>query len=196
MKPLKIIFSLALLFCTFFLMTGCSDDDAPEAENEEEEITEVILTFSPTTGGDPLVFSWVDPDGSGTQQPVIDPIVLNQNTAYTLTIELYGPNGEDFTEEIEEEADEHMFFFGWTGSLFTSPEGNGNISNRSGTVNYGTDLDSRGLPLGLSTTWATGEAATGTFRIVLKHQPGIKTANSTVNDGETDADNTWSVTIE
>ena len=76
----------------------------------------------------------------------------------------------DNTSQVEEEAAEHMFFFAWTGDVFSDPTGDGNADNRADDVNY-SDQDAGGLPLGLSTEWTTGDASAGTFRVVLKHQP-------------------------
>ncbi|WP_224996703.1 hypothetical protein [Cesiribacter sp. SM1] len=194
MKAAKNIFSFILLLLPFVVLMACSDDDdVPALENEEEVISQVTLTFTPADGADALTFDWTDPEGPTL--PVVDPVVLQANTEYDLTIELYGPNGENITEEVQEEAAEHLFFFGWSDQLFDSPTGTGNISNRSNTVDYG-DTDSNNQPVGLATTWTTGEPASGTFRMVLKHQPNIKSATSTVNDGETDVDITWAVTVE
>jgi hypothetical protein len=102
---------------------------------------------------------------------------------------------EDITEEVREEADEHMFFFSWTDGLFSDPTGNGNVDNRADAVNYD-DADGDGLPLGLNTTWSTGPASSGSFRVILKHQPdGIKTATSGSSDGDTDIDISWQISI-
>ncbi|EMR01209.1 hypothetical protein [Cesiribacter andamanensis] len=174
---------------------SCSDDDAPLPENEEEEIAEVVLTFTPVSGGTPLSFTWADPDGEGPQNPTMETISLAPNTEYLMAIELMGPNDEDITEEIAEEDDEHMFFFGWTEGLFSSPSGSGNIAARSGMVNY-EDADANNQPVGLRTRWTTGDAAAGTFRVVLKHQPGAKSATSTVEVGESDVDITWAIAIQ
>lgn len=195
MKTSLTIFFPFLFLFNFFLLAGCSEDEAPEIENEEESITRATLNFTPTGGGNPLVFSWVDPDGDGPQQPVVDPIVLAANTEYKLTIELTGPNNEDITQEIQLEADEHLFFFGWTDELFSSPTGTGNISSRSGEVNYD-DTDKNNLPLGLSTIWTTAGPATGIFTTILKHQPDIKSETSTATDGETDLQIQWNATVQ
>ena len=68
-------------------------------------------------------------------------------------------NGEDITEEIEEEADEHQFWF--------TPAGG--VSDRV-TVSID-DLDSNGFPVGLefTVTVTEGAAATGTMQVVLSH---------------------------
>jgi hypothetical protein len=101
--------------------------------------------------------------------------------------------GEDITEEIMEEDEEHMFFFAWTEGIFSDPMGDGNADNRADAVNYN-DFDANGQPVGLSTDWTTSAGMTnGTFRVVLKHQPGIKSATSTIADGGTDVDLTWNV---
>ena len=56
-------------------------------------------------------------------------------------------------EEIEEEAEEHQFFYAFTNDIFTSPSGNGNIDNASDPI---IDVDGNGNPIGLLSTWNTG----------------------------------------
>ena len=94
--------------------------------------------------------------------------------------------GEDIGEEIAEEDDEHQVFFAFTDGAFTDPAGNGNIDNASDPINYN-DSDGNGNPLGLNTTWTTGDPTTSAFFTVrLQHQPDVKTATSGANDGDTD----------
>ncbi len=80
--------------------------------------------------------------------------------------------GEDITEEIEEEAEDHQFFFAFTDEVFTSPAGDGNEDNFDDPINYN-DMDLNMRPVGLSTDWETDcgeEAIEGTFKVILKHQ--------------------------
>ncbi|MFK7980627.1 MAG: T9SS type A sorting domain-containing protein, partial [Saprospiraceae bacterium] len=102
--------------------------------------------------------------------------------------------GENITEEIMEEDEDHLFLFSWTNDIFTNPMGDGNIDNRTDAVNYN-DQDSNGLPVGLSTNWVVGGpgSAVGTLRIVLKHQPELKSATSGFDVGGTDVDITWNI---
>ena len=195
----KSILFLSALMMGSILLYSCEDDDVPPEENEEEVITDVTLTFTPDGGGDAITALAEDPDGEGPDDlEVLGPIELAANTTYTLTIDLLNDiEGESITEEVEEEDEEHMFFFGWTDGIFSDPAGDGNIGagNRADAVNY-VDTDDDGNPLGLETTWTTGDAATGTFRVILKHQPDIKTDTSDSTDGETDTDLTWDITIQ
>ncbi len=179
-----------------FTVNVNEDPDAPPCENEEEIITDVTLTWTPVDGGAPIVARAQDPDGEGPQDlQVLDDIELVESTEYTLTIELRNEiEGEDITEEIMEEDDEHMFFFAWADELFVSPAGNGNVDNRPDPVGYN-DFDENNLPVGLSTSWTTSTVITSadTFRVVLKHQPDIKSGTSTIEDGGTDVDLTWTI---
>lgn len=182
------------------ILSSCSDDE-PAKEPTPEVITRVQLTFTPMAG-EPLVFIANDPDGDGVANLEIDPIVLSKSTMYHLEVDLFnglvGSNdpGYDIGTEVEEEGDEHMFFFAWTEGFFTEPAGNGNLDSRSDAVLY-EDEDVNGLPLGLATAWTTkATAGTGTFRIVLKHQPEAKSASSTSQDGETDIDIIFPLTIQ
>lgn len=175
-------------------VTVIDDVDAPGCENEEEVIDKITLTFTPVGGGTTIVAVAADPDGPGPQDLVVEDISLAQDKTYEMAITLENTiEGEDITEEIREEDEDHLFLFGWTGDIFTDPVGDGNIDNRVDAVNYN-DQDSNGLPVGLSTNFTvTSESATGTLRIVLKHQPEIKSATSGFEDGGTDVDITWNI---
>ena len=192
---------LTLLAGLAFLgLQSCNDDDDPPIENPEEEITKVVLTFTNTQDAtDVVTAEWLDADGEGGGAPVIDDINLTANMNYELSIEFFNTletPEEDITEEVDEEADEHMIFFAFTNDIFQDPAGNGNADNRSDAINYN-DQDSNGQPLGLSTDWVTAAAATtGTFRVILKHQPDIKSATSTSADGESDVDVTFPLDIQ
>lgn len=173
--------------------------DIEEDPNEDEEfIDEIVLTFTPTGGGDAVVVTWSDPDGEGVQDGSADgPINLASGVEYDLTIALANTiEGEDITEEIEEEDDEHQFFFAFTSGIFSNPTGDGNVDNGGDPLNYN-DSDDNGLPVGLSTRWTAGSStsSTGDFRIVLKHQPDQKSATSDATTGGTDVDLTFDINI-
>ncbi|MCX2744052.1 hypothetical protein OO013_09260 [Mangrovivirga sp. M17] len=187
---------LALALLLGLGLQSCSEDEAPAPENEEEVIDKVVLTFTPDGGGNPIAVTALDPDGEGSSPFETSDITLSASTNYTLGVEFFNTaTDENITEEVSAEGEEHMTFYGWTEGLFSDPTGNGNIDVRDDDVNY-LDYDSNSLPVGLSTTWKTGEAASGDFRLVLKHQPGLKTATSTVEVGETDVDLTFNLIIE
>ena len=190
---MKNIFKLNyLLYAVFtlFIFTACEEDEAaPEEENEVEVFTDVKLVFTPTGGGAAVEAAAKDPDGAGVQElQVLDAINLAANTSYTLTMVIENcleSPCELMNEEIEEEDDEHQFFFAFTNDSFTSPVGNGNLDSASDPINYN-DSDGNGNPVGLNTSWTTGSASTGSFFVQLQHQPDVKTATSGSTDGDTD----------
>lgn len=193
--PTLFVLSSAIIFWR------CDNDD-PVKEDVPELITKASLTFTPTAGGNPIVVTATDPDGDGVQDIQIDgPITLAANTSYTMSIELINGLAQpsdpayNVSDEVEEEGDEHMFFFSWSNNAFTTPAGNGNIDNRGDAVNY-LDEDVNGLPLGLETSWTTAAASSGQFRVVLKHQPELKSETSESSTGETDLDITFTLTVQ
>jgi hypothetical protein len=198
---IRIFITLTLVFASLFFLSGCDDDD-PAKEDVPELITKATLTFTPVGGGSAVVVTATDPDGEGVQDIKVDgPINLEAAKSYSLSIALINgladPSDPQYniTDEVEEEGDEHMFFFSWTNNVFSSPAGNGNIDNRADEVNY-EDEDGNGLPLGLTTSWTTASTSSGNFRIILKHQPEIKSATSDSNTGETDLDITFTVNVQ
>jgi hypothetical protein len=191
-----------LLMLLFIISIGfsCQEAEAPEEENEVEIFTDIELIF---TAEDGTVVRALAEDPTGglavNSSFTVQPFTLKANTTYILTFELLNRlvnPVEDVQEEILDEADEHQMFFEFTNNAFASPSGSGNIQNRNGEVNY-LDFDENNLPLGLRTSWTTGGALqNGTFRVWLAHQPGVKTATSSANDGDVDFDITFEMTIE
>lgn len=168
-------FSLMMALCFSSLsLVACSDDDgdsveAPEDENDNEVITTVQLTFTPTAGGDTVSATWLDADGDGGGDPVIDPIKLAADTDYTvdivLTNELASP-AEDITAEVEEEGAEHQLFF--AGDDIQSP--NDTVDANLAAFEYG-DVDEDGLPIGLLMDITTGSAGSSELQVILRHMP-------------------------
>ena len=106
-----------------------------------------------------------------------------------MTFEIYNNlknPGENIGIEIREEEDEHQMFFLFTNGAFLDPEGNGNIDNFSDSINY-IDYDRYNNPVGLETYWITGnQIQNGLFKVILMHQPGVKTSTSGIFDGDFD----------
>jgi len=177
--------SLAILFAaSVFIGTSCSNDDDPEPINEEELITTLTLTMIPQGEGATVTATYRDLDGDGGQVPTTSNISLAANKVYDVTVSVLDESktpAENITEEVEEEGNEHQFFYVPTGVNLT--------------VNA-TDKDSNNLPIGIVTTMTTAGASTGNLRVVLKHQPGLKNTTSTINTGETDVDVSFQITIQ
>lgn len=184
--------SLFLLFAALFIVffTTACDPDEPDDVNEEELITNLNLTLTPSGGGTPVVFSFQDLDGDGGTAPQIVTANLAANTTYnaalTLTNQSVTPF-ESITDEVIEEDDEHQLFY--------SPSSGLNL-----TVAY-QDQDGDGNPLGILTTFTTGAASTGTFTVTLRHEPnktatGVAAGDITNAGGETDIEVVFTTSIQ
>lgn len=203
-KSSNLLIALLIINSLAFLV-GCKKKD-PVPENVPELITRATITFTPSgSSGTSVVVTATDPDNIGAQDIKVDgPINLMKGTSYTLTIQLvnglYKPTdgGYNVSKQVEEEGEEHQFFFSWNAGLFSNPVGDGNIDNPNDPVNYGSSIDKNGRPVGLTTTWTTASTpSTGSnsFRILLKHQPDIKSGTSTSADGESDLDLAFLINI-
>ncbi len=187
MKNLRL---LAILFTTTLFLTSCSSDDDVAPIVEEEVITTLKVTL--VGGGNTIMLEYRDLDPDGPTPPTItvsSPLMANTNYVASMTLlnELENP-AEDMTIEIEEEADEHQFFY-LTGTGL-------NISN----LTY-LDFDGDGKPLGLSFSFDTGDASQGDFTIILRHEPnkdapGVSEGNIANAGGDTDISATFPLVIQ
>lgn len=180
-----------LTFTALSIVVGCKKDKnevatPPVATNESEVITTLKLVFDDTTAANmDVVAVFDDQDGDGGNTPIQhDTIKLLANKIYHTTIYLLDKTKnpiDTISNEVKEEANDHHFFFNYSGVSVTSTY---------------LDLDSNNppLPLGLITRWVTGNASVGTSQIILKHQPGTK--NGTQTPGETDIDVVFQTKIQ
>jgi hypothetical protein len=114
---------------------------------------------------------------------------LSANTVYTGSIELLNEAespAEDITEEVQEEDDEHQFFFQSTISELV--------------VSY-TDQDEDGNPVGLNTSITTGAPDSGSLTLTLRHEPvkdaaGVSAGDITNAQGETDIEVTFPIDVQ
>ena len=175
------------------ILVGCKkDDEDPHHEHDHEVFTDVKLIFTNTEDSKDVVEATAqDPDGEGVKQlEVKSAINLDTSKSYTLTFEIMNnleSPGEDIGAEIKEEDNEHQVFFSFSEGAFSNPLGNGNIDKASDPIDYN-DEDENGHVVGLSTTWETSSTPLekGTFTVQLQHQPDVKTATSSVEDGDAD----------
>ena len=178
--------AIALSFFAAFGLTACGDDvENPGEQNENELITTVTLTFTPSGGGSAITASFNDPDGDGGTPPTVDPISLSNSSTYTMTVrflnELEDP-AEDITEEVEEESDVHQVFY--TGSAVQGPATG---TNASAVVEHSySDTDENGYPIGLDNTMETTTTGSGEFIVTLRHMPPVN--DSPVKTGTLAAD--------
>ena len=195
-------FSFYALLAAGLFVTSCNDDEVPEPENTPEVITDVKLIFTNADDDtDVIEVRASDPDGEGVAElEILDELTLDTSTTYRLTYEIFNnleTPGEDIGEEIQEEDDEHQFFYAFSDGAFSDPMGDGNIDNAADAINY-TDADGNGNPVGYTTTWTTSSdiLTGGTFTARLQHQPDVKTDSSTATDGDTDFDLTFVLNIQ
>ena len=180
--------SAYLLLVLFTLACKRNNNSAPnpQDQNEEELITTVSLIIKE---GSTLVdtFSFRDVDGVGGASPTIEQVILSANKTYSCTLLLLDESKnptDTISAEVEEEKNEHQFFF--------HPSGGANL-----TITYD-DADDNGVPLGLLTTFTTGAISTGKLGVVLKHQPDVKPTSGNGNEslGETDVEVEFDVVIQ
>lgn len=170
---------LLLAVSTAMMWSACGNDPIVPPTNEAELITSIKLTFTDSLGVEPVkTAQFRDLDGDGGNAPVqFDTIRLSPNRSYYVNIILLDESKtpvDTISNEVLEEANDHHFFFHFTG--------NSNVQVRY----LDQDTNTPPLPIGLQTLWRTGAAGFGTSQIILKHQPGVK--DGTETPGETDVD--------
>lgn len=181
--------NLAFFLIAFVLLLSSCDKEDPVIPNEEELITTLTYTLTPAGGGAPVILSFVDLDGDGGNAPTLSSDAFAANQTYSGVLVLQNESispVDNITLEIEEEAEEHQFFFQST------------VTGLSIAYN---DQDGNGNPIGLSSTLTTGAAGTGTLTIVLRHEPdkaasGVAGGDIVNAGGETDIQVTFDIDVQ
>ena len=178
---------MPLLILAVIALASCN----PTTENEQELITTVKLTLTPTTGGADIILEFKDLDGDGGNAPthtVSGPIEANKSYIGSLEIlnETTSP-ADDIAAEVQTEGTAHQIFYQTSGVV--------------DMVFIYTDTDTNGKPIGLMTQLASGNVGTGVLRIVLRHEPDKSAQNVSTGDllnagGETDFDVSFDITVQ
>ena len=177
---------LALLVALPLAFAACKKND-PEPSDDNELITTVTYTLTPTAGSTApaATITWEDLDGTGGAAPGITggPLTLRANTTYTGTMTLLDKTKNpvnNVTNEVAAEKEDHLFFYDPT------PAGLMAVTR--------TDRDANSREVGLTTRVVTTTAASGSLKITLKHQPGTK--NGTAGPGDVDVEATVPVAVQ
>lgn len=185
---LRVLIAIAGLLMVF---ASCKKKEE-EKPTEQEVITTLRLTITKTdasgnalVGVAPIVATWKDADGEGANLPTVDNITLAANAYYKVEMavlnELANP-AQDLTSEIRNEGAAHQFFFEKTATSLNA-------------IQYD-DQDANGKPIGLKFKLSTtATSSTGTFKVILRHEPNKNGANVSTGDitnagGETDIETT------
>ena len=175
-----VIFASALIF-------SCSSDDdsTPEPVLEEEVITTMTITLTADGQAD-VILQTQDLDGDGPNLPVVTVSGdLSENTMYSGSIVLLNETedpAENITEEIEEEALEHQFFY--------------TIGNGLNAETDYNDADSDGNPIGLDFVLSTNSVSSGSITFTLRHEPTKPNMGIEDAGGETDIEATFDIAIQ
>lgn len=211
MKTTKITTLISFIILLFFF--ACKKDKKttpppntpPPPTNTEEVITTMKLYFTDSATNVTSIFAFEDADGDGGNAGIFlganqsdSVFTLSANTTYFMEIFLLDKTKnpvDTISNEVEEEGNDHMFFFNAStpsGSPFTTTLSGSNIK-----IIY-TDLDT-GTPargIGLNTrvrTYASTGTSKNPFTVTLKHQPGVK--DGTFSVGETDVEIPFKVKV-
>lgn len=191
----SILKSVLLILISGVTFCSCKKDSVnvtnPVNPNETELITTVKFIIAPTSNPLAKVYvSYRDLDGDGGNAPTIDTIRLGANTEYNVQVLVLDEtkNPIDTTsKKIEVEKNIHQFFYSKIGTY--------NL-----TVTY-LDFDDHNVPVGLNIKLNTTSGLTeksNRFKIVLKHQPGLKPTSGAGDEtlGETDIEVNFPILIQ
>ena len=179
------------LLASTLIFASCSDDDdnTPDPVNEEEVITTLIVSLemiNGQSGSDTVVMQYQDLDGDGPDAATVTVSgSLNANTVYDGSIVLLNETempAENITVEVEEEDDEHQFFYTVGSCLDVATE-------------YA-NFDGDGNPLGTMFVLNTGIPSSGGLTFTLRHEPNKPNSGLENAGGSTDIEVTFDVTVE
>ena len=179
MKKISFLLVLIGLIAT----SSCKKDKIDP--NEGELITTFKVELTEKITRTKQSFEFKDLDGEGGNAPSkFDEIILAAGKSYECELYLLNESVmpvDNITLEIAAEADDHQFYYtpSVTGLLITD-----------------LNKDTKGLPLGIKSIWTTGNAASGSVNISLKHKPGTKAANDPISKGDTDISLDFKVKVQ
>jgi hypothetical protein len=170
---------IIILFCSVIgsvaMLNSCKHDTSTTT-NETITTMKVVTQNLATNAID--TFEYVNFNETKPNPPSqVDTIRLQAKNSYSIQIILLNeiPNiVQEMTDTIMSRADYHLMVYNIDPApLFTAKI---------------LDKDSKGLPVGLMSTWITTDSTNGWLRMILRHQPGHKNGTETPGNNDFEAD--------
>lgn len=178
------------------VLTACDSGAPTDRAGEEELITQVEVTLANTAdASDTVTITATDADGDGvglTFSPAS--VALRPGATYDGAIELRDTiNGEDITEEVAGEAEEHLLRYAF------QPVSAGAVVATDAESDYtAEDTNGGDFAVGLTfrATVAAGASGSGALEVVLYHfGAGPKTSDTATSD-EIDVDIAFPISFQ
>ena len=174
-----IMFCLAMGLAA--LLDSCKNESTPTTS---EHITTLRVVAQNLTTNVTDTFTYVNYNQTKSSPPsLVDTLRLQANSSYAIQVvvlnETLSP-AQNMTDTIEARGDNHLMIY--------------NIDPTALFSLRIQDKDSKGLPIGLMSTWTTTNATNGWLRMILLQQPGNK--NGTQTPGITDFEADFPVVVK
>ena len=188
--PFSTRFPVLLSAVLFTGFTACEYD---HLEVYEEPIKSMFLVLTPENGRNRVILNYLDNDGPGGQDALVNSTTLTENTTYTAQVHLQqmlvgNAKLEHIidTTTVMAQPELHQVFYIAKEGLQLQTE-------------YA-DVDKNGNPVGLETTIRTGLASEGSLQLIIIHAPnklGNQVAEGFVDNarGKTDLETAFNIVI-
>ncbi len=179
---MKTSFAFALKLALLLMALSSCEKHSTAHEDEHKVPGTFILQL--ISDSDTVHAVWSDPDGPGGNPPQATPLSLRAGN-YRGLLTIITTDGDTLTDVIRQQGTEHQIFYTPSQQLAQSL-----------TITTA-DRDTRGMPLGLETSWTVRQLQapiTGTVRIQLYHYDA-NTKDGQNPSPETDADISFDVEL-
>ncbi|MCW3127816.1 MAG: hypothetical protein JWO03_3474 [Bacteroidetes bacterium] len=178
----SIVIAVCTLFAVMAFLYSCKTD-TPLSINEYITTARVIAINQTDLTID--TFQYINFNEAVANPPqYVDTIRLKANTIYSIQLKLMNEASNpslDLSDSITALGDNHLIVY------------NMDPSSDMVTVKI-KDKDSKGLPIGLMSTWQVKDTTNGSLRLILYHQPGSK--NGTITPGNVDFEADYPIVVK
>ena len=186
---------LSLLALGLTVLPACDSDDPGDGPDpgDQELITNVVVTLTPVGGGDPIDLEAVDDNGDGVGVVYQPSQPLAAGTTYNGTIRLLDErNDVNITNEIEDEADEHLFAYSSSVSGVTVTL----TDSESDYLDADQGLEDYAVGLRFRVDVVATASGTGTFGVTLYHFDDEPKTSSTDTSDDTDVELAFPISVQ
>ena len=164
------------------VLNSCKNDALPTTSEHITTLKVVVQNLNPNYTFPVDTFQYVNYNETKSNPPsYVDTIRLKAGSAYAIKVILNNELNplQNMTDTIEARGDNHLMLY--------------NIDPTELFSLRIIDKDSKGLPIGLMSTWTTTDTTNGWLRMILRQQPGNK--NGTQTPGITDFEADFPVVV-